>query len=620
MWPIAAAAGYVAHLLSGGFAPLLDPSFGDLETVFHNAGYRFAQFLVYWAAALACSGIVFQPRGGAWRLASVLSSVGACLLTAKPETFMDGLYATPFVLAAGPAYWAVKRGGETARWFYFVVPGCLAAMCVVAFAGLWMAQSPLRGAAGSQPYAAFAVITAASALFSIPVWRRGPGGLAGVLAVIVSLTVAASPGRTLLESNRKILQTTPVLGVGDELPPVILIVVDTLRADMLSYRSDDAPPTPNIDAVARESVVFENAISPAPWTFPAMTSILTGVGPLERSEGLGYATPGLPTIAGILTTAGYTTQGLAGNHLIYRPFTAADGLQRIDVFASLVSERVLKRRSPRTRLTHRLTDLAIEWVRNQPQGPPFLYVHYFDPHAPYEPPGEYAPEKEGVAGIELYRGEVRYIDDEIGRLVEALKDEGVYDRAITVFVSDHGEEFYEHGGELHGQNLHQELLHVPLFIRMPGGAVKRRVSDFVSTRSIVPTLVDLLGLDVEAPLGWSQSLAPYIETAESEEPPVAPEAIVSGGTLDFEEEWSVIFDGLKYIEYRETGREEIYDLAADPGETTSIAADRPEALIQGRDFLKAYHAEAAKIIEAAGGPAGSAEDFEDRLRSLGYIQ
>ena len=154
---------------------------------------------------------------------------------------------------------------------------------------------------------------------------------------------------------------------------------------------------------------------------------------------------------------------------------------------------------------------------------------------------------------------MRFVDDSIGRLLDALKAAGIYKDSLIVLTSDHGEEFWDHGSTGHGQSLYQELLHVPLLIRLPGGGVRKRVRIRVPTRALIPTLLGVIGIKSGPQPGWLPSLAPYLQPSEAEgQQYEAP--IVSGATRWEEFQWSVVLNGLKYIQRRHSGREEIYDL------------------------------------------------------------
>ncbi len=338
----------------------------------------------------------------------------------------------------------------------------------------------------------------------------------------------------------------------------------------------------------------------------------------------------MPTMATVLAENGYRTRGILGNHLIYRPLALVEGLQRIDTYSPYpfggpqASQNLGRGRNNLLfgDITRRLTDQAIEWAGTVKQDQPsFLWLHYFDPHNPYTPLDEYM-ETPGPAGLtdeqRAYRAEVRLVDHEIGRLMKALKTEGVYDDSIIILTSDHGEGFGEHGEIYHGYDLYQELLHVPLLIRMPGGAGSRQVSDYVPTNALLPTLLDLLSIREQPHEGWPPSLRPVIENVGCGYD--AP--IVSGANHRNEPQWSIVSNGAKYIYREKTHREEVYDLERDPFEKQPIESPSEDFLLRARQALAKHHKFSKRILEEEdGGRRGpSSEGLRDRIKSLGYIQ
>ncbi len=249
-------------------------------------------------------------------------------------------------------------------------------------------------------------------------------------------------------------------------------------------------------------------------------------------------------------------------------------------------------------------------------------MHYFDPHGPYQPPEEHrkgAPRDDSeVERLRwLYEGEVRYVDHAVGRVFDALKQAGLYEDALIILTSDHGEEFGEHGGYLHGRTLYQEVLHVPLLVRMPGGAGARRLASYVPTHALLPTVLDVLGISATPHEAWPPSLAPLL-SSNAEDAYDFP--IVSGQNLYGEVMWSVVQRGYKFISYQETGREELFDLEADPSELHSTLDEHAAIAEEARGALERYQAAAARILADSGLTSAGGEDFLDRMRSLGYVQ
>ncbi len=318
---------------------------------------------------------------------------------------------------------------------------------------------------------------------------------------------------------------------GHAVPRVVLIVVDTLRRDHLSCYSAGAPATPCADALAEEALVFDAARSPAPWTLPSMCSLLTGVSPgVHGALGRASILPrGIPTLAERLQAAGYRTAAF-GRNAFLQPRSGLDrGFEEYTFFpnsppAAPIGGKLLALLFPedyRSRVEDaRLTGLALEWIRDHADDDFLLWLHLMDPHAPDEPDAEFLSARAGehhggpaepferedglAAGAteerrsearELYAGEVRQVDARIGCFLDELRRLGLYEDALVVLTSDHGEELWEHGGFEHGHSVYDEVLRVPLIVKLPAGGAVGRVPAPVSTESLAATVLDLCGVD-----------------------------------------------------------------------------------------------------------------------------
>jgi len=215
---------------------------------------------------------------------------------------------------------------------------------------------------------------------------------------------------------------------------------------------------------------------------------------------------------------------------------------------------------------------------------------------------------------------VRYTDASIGRILSTLKALRLYDDALIVFTSDHGEEFWEHGRLGHGHSVYDELLRVPLIFKLPGSTHRGRRVGAVSTASVAPTILDASGIRYDAANVSVPSLLPAIEHEDraSEASP-----IVSGAQIMFDRHEAIYFDRFKYIVSTVDGKSELYDLSADPLEQHSVAATAPERLEQAQRLLEAHAASAASLRKRLRIEAGATKADEDtvrRLRSLGYLK
>lgn len=419
-----------------------------------------------------------------------------------------------------------------------------------------------------------------------------------------------------------------------ELPPapnIILYLVDTLRADRLGVYGSSRGLTPNLDALAAGAILFSDPVAQSSATLPSTASIFTGLWP--RAHGAVRRDRRIPTeletLPEVLAGAGYTTAAIAANGFISEGFGFADGF---DHFVRLIG------REARAGEVHAE---ALAWLDDVGRDDPFfLYVHTIDPHTSYAPPVDYrqrfAPDVEdaGIGGQEavdalkerergappglaedlaaLYDAEIAYADSELGRFLEELRHRGLFDDSLFIFVSDHGEEFYEHGSWTHGHSLHTELVDVPLIIRLPGGqASGTRIDDPVQHIDLLPTFLDLLGLEASRPLEGRSLLSPVLQ------PGSRPTPIFSAVGSDLV---SVVWGDWKLVTRLERGPEldtRLYNRAMDPGERTNQLENRP--------VMAGYLATLLRKKMLAGTAPSEAQkaEMDDEVRrnleALGYI-
>jgi arylsulfatase A-like enzyme/Tfp pilus assembly protein PilF len=384
-------------------------------------------------------------------------------------------------------------------------------------------------------------------------WKRGRGALS--LALLAGLAGAACTNRDVDRRPRE----------AGAKPSVLLISIDTTRADRLGcYGRRDAS-TPNLDRWAAEGVVFENAVTPVPITLPAHASLMSGLLPHRhgvRDNGIYRVAHEPPTLAALLAEAGYDTAAVVGAAVLDRQYGLDRGFGRYEDSVGPMGLAIAERDAAA------VTNAASEAARSL-RRPFFLFVHYFDPHAAYDPPRPFAERFRP----DLYQGEIAYVDEQIGRLRRELEGLGLLEGTVVVLTSDHGESLGEHGEPTHGVFLYQATLRIPLIIvapkRWPGG---RRVAGLASLIDVPPTLLELAGLRVPDDLD-GRSLAPAVE------------GVAAGARwLPIESEFgfnaygwaplSGISDGaLKWIDAPEP---ELYDVAADPAERRNLVTTRPE--------------------------------------------
>jgi arylsulfatase A-like enzyme len=390
--------------------------------------------------------------------------------------------------------------------------------------------------------------------------------------------ISADAPCRIVKDTEQILWVGPcevIAGAGR--PNVLLYLVDTLRQDHLGCYGYARDTSPHVDALAGESVVFTQLMPQSSWTKPSVASMLTSTypnvhGAQDRPDML---REGLPTLAGALRDAGYETHGMITNTNLVPLWGFGEGFSRyVDVdSADWVNCDDAK-----------VVDVAIRTLESVQGRPWFLYVHTMGPHDPYEAPGgcdqKYQrpsypgseEEQQRARTVDRYDGEISYSDAQFQRLLEQLKALGMYDNTFIVFASDHGEEFWEHGGATHGKTLYEEMLRVPLLIKMPGGQFGgERRDGLVEMVDLAPTLLDVLGVPPE-PEFQGRSFRALLETG-AQAPRIGYAALVnlaaSARTAKTTE--------YKYLTDVVAHQESWFDLVRDPGEKSPAAAPAPAA-------------------------------------------
>ena len=446
-----------------------------------------------------------------------------------------------------------------------------------------------------------------------------------------------------------------------ETPSIILIVIDTLRADYLGAYGFDGPISPNLDALALESVLFERCSSQAPWTTPSMASMMTSLYPEAHGVRLGPDDPrsldgwrqrwsrAIPdattTPAESLRGRGYRTAAFVANPWLVKGLGFEQGFDTFD-------ESAVERND---RDASMLLQSGLRWLQSMEStgDPTFLYLHLMDVHGPYTAPEPdfnavrdsvgFGPARtlppDGLQSIERYllspqwartpsrrqlrawRGRyaagVHAADRRLGAFIQSLRDEDLWDERLVVVTSDHGEELFEHGGWDHGFNLFEHQLHVPLMIRLPhsefGGS---RIEDLVRLVDLMPTLTKLAhAID---PPGLTGSDLPR---AESVRPMVEPRRLAYSGCVKDRLGTTAIFDGrFKLITDLRSRQLRLFDIEADPQEQMDLAAEQPEIVEVLNDLLRREISRIAAGEGAAEVPAEIPPEQLERLRELGYLQ
>jgi len=391
---------------------------------------------------------------------------------------------------------------------------------------------------------------------------------------------------------------------------LLLITLDTARADRFSYAGASPVETPAVDSLAAEGTAFLQAVSPVPVTLPAHASILTGLLPPAhgvRNNGTYRLTESAVTLAERLTAGGYRTGAFVGASVLDSRYGLDQGFEVYDddmpgkpgaeFEAQRGAEAVVGR--------------ALAWLDGVGEEPSFAWVHLFDPHMPYDPP---EPERSRYPGAP-YDGEIAYADRMIGRLLDGYRDRGLYGRTLVVFTADHGEALGEHGELTHGVFLFEPTVRVPMVMRAPGQSGGQRVVEQVRLIDLVPTVLDLLELGPAEGVD-GRSLVPLLRGDDLEPVPAYLET-----RLPLENHGWFELRGLRTPETKLiTGpTTELYDLASDPGETTDLAARRAGTVGQMLRDLEVRAATAQAGSEGAGERVEMDEATRRQLTALGYV-
>jgi arylsulfatase A-like enzyme/Tfp pilus assembly protein PilF len=391
----------------------------------------------------------------------------------------------------------------------------------------------------------------------------------------------------------------------DPRAPLVLISIDTLRADHLPLYGYREGATPAIDALGREGVVFEEAFSHCPLTLVAHASMFTGLLPPRHGvrDNLGFTLKaGTPTLASRLKATGARTGGAVSAYVLRSQTGIAQGFDFYDDAVEVEGGGESIGQVQRDGVA--AVDALSGWIERQGAQRFFAFLHLYEPHSPYKPPSRHDHFSQP------YDGEVAYADELVGRFLDRLKAAKLYERAIIVLTSDHGEGLGQHGEKEHGIFLYSEDVHVPLVIRLPGGARRgTRVAGPVAQVDVPATLLDLAGFPAEGLDGVSLRAA--LEGRRPQPRPVYAEALYGRYHFGWSELYAVTDDRFRYIR---APRRELYDRVADRGETRNLADGRKAAA----DAMDAWLTRQVDVGQTAAPEEVPAEERE-KLQALGYI-
>lgn len=405
--------------------------------------------------------------------------------------------------------------------------------------------------------------------------------------------------------------------------PVLLITIDTLRADHLGCYGYTRVRTPAIDALAAQGTRFENDLAQVPITLPSHTVILTGTYPMYNGEH-DFTSPSLPARVGLLAEAfqrhGYDTAAFVSSFVLNSSFGLNRGFQTYDDHFGPHQFEITNPANIERRAGETVGDL-LAWFKDRKQDGPaarpfFVWLHLYDPHRPYDPPEPFHAQY----ASHPYDGEIAYTDSQLKRLFDALRAGGLYDRMLIVLAADHGESLGEHGEDEHSFFIYNATLHVPLIFKPPRGLAPPQVAHrLVGNVDVAPTILELA--HIEDPLSrqfQGTSLASEILGRG----PVAEHAIYSETYYPRDSfQWSdlrcISTDHFKYIQ---APHPELYDLVKDPHELHNLYGERAALSAALREQLLGIERryKSPDTSDASAGPPLSSETVE-KLRSLGYL-
>ena len=400
-----------------------------------------------------------------------------------------------------------------------------------------------------------------------------------------------------------------------EVEHVLLVTVDTLRADRIGVYGSTTVRTPHLDRLAREGAMARQATAHVPLTRPSHTSIFTGLYPSEHgirdnvSVGL---SPDVPVMADLFASHGFRTAAFVSSVVLSRQSGLARGFQHYSDRFDLGPDdarflNAVQKPGDRT------VDEAVAWLSDGAPGRRFAWVHLYDPHDPYSPPEPYATEYAGRP----YDGEVAWTDALIGRLDAALTTAGLRDRTLVVLTSDHGEGLDEHGESVHGFFVYESTLRVPLIVRGPGIAPGTQIPVVARSIDLLPTVLELAGLGAHTPTVSGRSLATALRGHPIDETVAFAESL-----------WPLVHYGWSDLRALRDGRwkfilaprPELYDLELDPGETRNLA-DRDVSRTRAyRSAIEGWlRDEQQRLQRQPSGTAVVPPEMLEQLGALGYV-
>lgn len=386
---------------------------------------------------------------------------------------------------------------------------------------------------------------------------------------------------------------------------VVLISIDTCRADRLGCYGRNPSFTPHLDQLAQDGILFENVVAPAPLTLPSHCTMLTGTIPPfhgVRYNGTFHLREENVTLAEFLKEKGFDTAAIVSAFVLDSRYGLDQGFDEYnDQFDRLAN---IERKADET------TQHAIHWLEQRRDQKGFLFLHYFDPHMEYEAPAAWNQR----IPDDPYLAEIAYTDHCIGQVIAKLKELGIYDSTLLMITSDHGEMLGEHGEVTHTYYVYQGVIRVPWIMKLPGTSNPQRIDSLVGVVDVAPTICGALGFEMSGPVqGMDLSKQIRGEELTNDQRPQFCES-VTPTKFNANPLLAIVRSHWKYIH---TTRPELYDLTADPGEENNLVDRQPdradELLSQLEEMLRfeSPHAQDARFVQS--------DDAAHKLTGLGYV-
>ncbi len=394
---------------------------------------------------------------------------------------------------------------------------------------------------------------------------------------------------------------------------LVVVTLDTTRADRIGCYGAKDVKTPSLDALAARGARFDAAVAPMPLTLPAHCTLFTGLLPgahgVRANGGFKLGAEHV-TLAEVLKERGFATGGFVSAFVLDHRWGIAQGYDRyFDDFDLKQDEKLSMGEIQRP--GNETLDKALEWIRGVKDHRFFAWVHLYDPHAPYDPPEPYKSQY----ATRPYDGEIAWTDSLVGRLVDELKQLDLTKKTVIAVIADHGESLGEHGEHGHGYFVYEQVTHIPFILATPYSKAHGRVVDaVVRTIDVAPTLLDLVGFAGTLP-GTGESLVPLLSSGGGEPGDGYSESYYARFHYGWSELRAVRTKRWHFIE---SPKAELYDLLSDPGETVNLASQELSTLDRLRSSLAEFErASIAKL--AATAPVEEDEETLRKLASLGYI-